>query len=55
MFNIQKFVRGKKGQGFVEYALIIALIVIVVIVAAKAIGTKSSQTMSQAAACLAAA
>ena len=31
---------GKKGQGMVEYGLIIALIAIVVIVAIRAVGTQ---------------
>ncbi len=34
--------RGKKGQGLVEYALIIALISVVAIVTLRAIGTQAN-------------
>ncbi len=50
--SIRNLLRGKKGQGLVEYALIISGIVIVVILATRAIGTKSSSNMSTAAVAL---
>ena len=40
---------GSKGQGFVEYALMVAVVVIVIFVAARLLGTQSSVALSQSA------
>lgn len=45
-------ITDNQGQGLVEYALIIALIVVVVIVAARTLGSNASKAMSRAAASL---
>ena len=37
-----KFLRDEEGQGMIEYALIIALIAVVAILALKALGTSVS-------------
>ncbi len=49
LIKIRNLLRNKKGQGFVEYALVISGVVIVVILATRAIGSKSSNSMSVAA------
>lgn len=53
--RIQSFLRSEKGQGMVEYGLIIALVAIVVIAAIVLLGgsltgifTKSADTLSKA-------
>lgn len=38
MFSLRDFVRDENGQGMVEYALILALIAVVVLVALRAVG-----------------
>lgn len=38
--------RNEKGQGLVEYALILVLIAVVVIAAVKSVGTTASSTFS---------
>jgi pilus assembly protein Flp/PilA len=40
-------IRSQKGQGLVEYALILVLIAIVVITAVKSVGTSTSNTFSK--------
>ena len=47
-----KFLRGKKAQGLVEYAILVALIVIVVIAAVTTIGKNISNKFSTAAAAI---
>lgn len=42
----QSVVRNEKGQGLVEYALILVLIAIVVIAAVKSVGSTTSSTFS---------
>jgi len=44
-----KLFRGKKGQGLVEYAILVALIVVVVIAAVRLMGTNVSSRFSGAA------
>lgn len=39
--------KGRKGQGLVEYALILVLIAIVVIAAVRGIGTNANTTFSR--------
>jgi len=43
------FIRDESGQGLVEYALIIALVVVVAIVAIRLLGTKVTATLQDAA------
>ena len=38
---------SKKGQGMVEYAVILALIIVVTILLVKGIGTKASSALTQ--------
>jgi pilus assembly protein Flp/PilA len=45
-----KLFRGKKGQGLVEYAILVALIVVICIAAVRTLGTNASKGMSSAAA-----
>ena len=45
----RKFLRNEEGATMVEYALLVALIAVVVIVAVKAIGSQTSTTLSGAA------
>lgn len=45
-----QFFADDSGQGLVEYALIIALVAIVAIAAMRTLGTKVSNTLSNAAA-----
>lgn len=47
---VRPFLKRQQGQGLVEYALIIALVVVVVIVAAQTLGTQSSSVMDCASA-----
>jgi pilus assembly protein Flp/PilA len=47
-----RFLRDDRGQGLVEYALIIALVSIVAIVALKQLGKKANNTLSNAASSL---
>ncbi|MCM0082879.1 Flp family type IVb pilin [Geomonas sp. Red32] len=42
----QKALRNEKGQGLVEYALILVLIAVVVIAAVRGIGTQANATFS---------
>jgi len=44
--NFKKEFRNSKGQGLVEYALILMLIAIVVIVAVKGVGSSTSSSFS---------
>lgn len=44
MKKVREFVRNEEGQGLVEYALIIALIAIIVIIALKLLGRTVSNT-----------
>ena len=46
---IRKFLRDQRGQGLVEYALIIALVSIVAIAALKRLGIGSNNSMQMAA------
>ena len=52
--KIQNFIKGKKGQGMVEYALILALIAVVVIAAGNLakVGTRSDAKLSSVATAL---
>lgn len=43
----RKFVRDEQGATMVEYALLVALIAVVVIGAVSLLGTKTSTTLSQ--------
>lgn len=45
--NIMLFIMQEKGQGLVEYAIIIALIAIVVIAVMTLLGKKVNNTFSQ--------
>lgn len=47
--NLVAMLRDEKGQGLVEYALIIALVSVVAIVALRLIGTNAKKTFSNAA------
>ena len=47
--NLTAMLRDEEGQGLVEYALIIALISVVAIVALRLIGTNAKTTLSNAA------
>ena len=42
--KIRGFIRSEEGQGLVEYALIIALVAIVILVAISLLGRKVSNT-----------
>lgn len=44
MKKVKEFVRNEEGQGLVEYALILALIAIIVIVALSILGKKVNNT-----------
>lgn len=44
MKKVREFVRNEEGQGLVEYALIIALIAIIVIIALRVLGRTVSNT-----------
>lgn len=44
--HLRKVLANEKGQGLVEYALILVLIAIVVITAMKSVGTTTSQVYS---------
>ncbi|MDP6438276.1 MAG: hypothetical protein QGH74_01445 [Candidatus Brocadiia bacterium] len=39
--------RGRTGQGLVEYALILVLVVLLVIIALSTIGTKTQNTLEE--------
>lgn len=45
----RKFLRDEQGATMVEYALLVALIAVVVIVAVRALGTNASTTLGNAA------
>lgn len=45
-----RLLKGKKGQGLVEYAILVALIVVIVIAAVTTLGAKVSNSFSKAAA-----
>jgi pilus assembly protein Flp/PilA len=45
----RKFLRNDEGATMVEYALLVALIAVVVIVAVRALGTNASTTLNNAA------
>ena len=47
--SVVTFLKDDEGQGLVEYALIIALISIVAIVALQFLGNKSNNTLNNAA------
>lgn len=47
MAKMRKLLKNERGQGLVEYALILVLIAIVVIAAVQNVGTKTSQTFSK--------
>lgn len=49
MQRVWQAVRSKKGQSLVEYALILALVAIVVIVALTALGSHTQNAMSNVA------
>lgn len=46
MAKMKKLLKNERGQGLVEYALILVLIAIVVIAAVQGVGTKTKQTFS---------
>lgn len=46
---LKKFFKDESGQGLVEYALIIALVVIVAIVAVRTLGSNVSTKLDEAA------
>jgi pilus assembly protein Flp/PilA len=50
--NLTAMLRDDEGQGLVEYALIIALVSVVAIVALRALGTKANTTLTSAGAAL---
>jgi len=45
--NLKGMVASEKGQGLVEYALILVLIAVVVITALTTLGTKTASTISK--------
>ncbi len=47
--SLRRLVRDERGQGLVEYALIIALVSIVAIAALKFLGSKASNSLNNAA------
>ena len=47
--SLRTLLADESGQGLVEYALIIALVSIVAIAALRAVGSKASNTLSNAA------
>lgn len=47
IYMIKPFISNKKGQGMVEYALILVGIAVVVIVAAKALGADVTALFNQ--------
>jgi pilus assembly protein Flp/PilA len=47
--SFRSLLRDERGQGLVEYALIIALVSIVAIAALKFLGSKASNTLNNAA------
>jgi pilus assembly protein Flp/PilA len=47
--DVVAMLRDEKGQGLVEYALIIALVSVVAIAALRLIGTNAKKTLSNAA------
>jgi pilus assembly protein Flp/PilA len=49
MFRLWSALRSKKGQSLVEYALILALVAIVVIVALTALGGQTQNAMQNVA------
>ncbi len=49
MKMLKKFFKDESGQGLVEYALIIALIVVVAIVAVRTLGTNINTRLDNAA------
>jgi pilus assembly protein Flp/PilA len=49
MFKVWLWLRSKKGQSLVEYALILALVAIVVIVALTALGGETQNAMQNVA------
>jgi len=52
MKKVTEFVKNEEGQGLVEYALILALIAIVVIAALTILGTKVKNTYTNVGAAL---
>lgn len=46
MIKVRRMLKNQRGQGLVEYALILVLIAIVVAVAVAGLGTKTSQVFS---------
>ena len=49
LFKVWMALRSEKGQSLVEYALILALVAIVVITALTALGTQAESTMQNVA------
>jgi pilus assembly protein Flp/PilA len=49
LFKVWKALRSRKGQSLVEYALILALVAIVVIVALTALGDHTTNAMGNVA------
>ncbi len=47
--SLRRLLRDERGQGLVEYALIVALVSIVAIAALKFLGSKASNTLNNAA------
>jgi len=47
--NLSTMLRNDDGQGLVEYALIIALVSIVAMVALRSLGTKANSSLNNAA------
>jgi pilus assembly protein Flp/PilA len=50
--NLVAMLRDEKGQGLVDYALIVALVSVVAIAALRLIGTNASKKLSNAASAL---
>lgn len=46
---LKRFFHEEEGQGLVEYALIIALVVVIAIVALRTIGNRANTTLTNAA------
>jgi pilus assembly protein Flp/PilA len=50
--SVVTFLRDDRGQGLVEYALVIALVAMVAVAALRVLGSKAKNTLNNAAASL---